>query len=63
MIGLGIMGTAMSANLLNSGHRVIGYDITLAARTRLADLGGRAVDTPAEVAAEAGVVITSLPSD
>ena len=31
MIGLGIMGSAMSANLVKSGFEVTGYD-TLAAR-------------------------------
>ena len=30
-IGLGIMGSAMSAHLLGAGHRVIGYDVSPAA--------------------------------
>jgi 6-phosphogluconate dehydrogenase (decarboxylating) len=33
LIGLGIMGSAMSANLMRAGYRVIGYDL-LARRLR-----------------------------
>jgi L-threonate 2-dehydrogenase len=62
VIGLGIMGSAISANLLDVGHTVVGYDLTLSARTSLVDLGGRAVGTVAMVATEAPVILTSLPS-
>jgi 3-hydroxyisobutyrate dehydrogenase-like beta-hydroxyacid dehydrogenase len=35
MIGLGIMGSAMSANLVKAGFAVSGYDPVPAARARL----------------------------
>ena len=62
MLGLGIMGSAMAANLLRAGYRVVGYDPVAACRRRLARLGGVAVRTPEEVAAAAPILITSLPS-
>ncbi|BEP14022.1 2-hydroxy-3-oxopropionate reductase [Acidothermaceae bacterium B102] len=62
VIGLGIMGSAISANLLEAGHSVVGYDLKPSARTSLTDLGGRAVSTAAAVATEADMILTSLPS-
>jgi len=41
MIGLGIMGSAMSANLLEAGFSVIGYDIVPELVETLVDKGGR----------------------
>ena len=60
IIGLGIMGSAMSANLVKAGFEVRGYDIVPARRAALRKAGGKpaksisSIDTP--------VVITSLPS-
>jgi len=60
VIGLGIMGSAMSANLLKNGVKVVGYDIVADARKALKRAGGipavsiSAITTP--------IVITSLPS-
>ena len=34
MIGLGIMGSAMAANLIRDGYSVIGYDVAAARRLR-----------------------------
>ncbi|UCH75779.1 MAG: NAD(P)-dependent oxidoreductase [Rhodospirillales bacterium] len=62
VIGLGIMGGAMSANLVEAGFRVAGYDIDGAACERLAAKGGEVVDSPGAVAKLADIVITSLPS-
>jgi len=61
-IGLGVMGSAMSAHLLEAGHQVIGYDVAPAARDAHAARGGIVAGSPAEVAASAGLVVTSLPS-
>jgi len=44
MIGLGIMGSAMSFNLGRAGFRVVGYDV-VAARVRVAALVGIAHHT------------------
>ena len=62
MIGLGIMGSAMAANLAKAGHRVIGYDVLAPRRRAHARAGGIAVRTAREVGERAAVVITSLPS-
>ena len=56
VIGLGIMGSAMAANLRRRGFAVHGYDV-LASRRR-----GFAEKSVAEVCERAPVVITSLPS-
>lgn len=61
-VGLGVMGSAMSSHLIGAGHRVIGYDVAGAARDAHAARGGVAASSPAEVAAAAGLVVTSLPS-
>lgn len=61
-VGLGVMGSAMSSHLIEAGHRVIGYDVAAAARDAHAARGGEVAESPAEVAASAGLVVTSLPS-
>jgi L-threonate 2-dehydrogenase len=62
MIGLGIMGSAMSKNLVEKGFSVVGYDVAEPAVVRFAGIGGQVADSVAEVAAEASILITSLPS-
>jgi 3-hydroxyisobutyrate dehydrogenase-like beta-hydroxyacid dehydrogenase len=62
MIGLGIMGSAMSKNLIAAGFSVIGYDVLPKAVAAFASLGGRAAISVAEVGSGADIVITSLPS-
>jgi 3-hydroxyisobutyrate dehydrogenase-like beta-hydroxyacid dehydrogenase len=62
MIGLGIMGSAMSANLLKAGLQVVGFDIMPDRVEALAALGGRGAASIAEVAGECKIIMTSLPS-
>ena len=62
MIGLGIMGSAMSKNLLEAGFQVIGYDISQPALAAFSARGGAAAHSVADVAAKADILITSLPS-
>lgn len=62
MIGLGIMGSAMSYNLGRAGFRVVGFDIVPRRRAELARLGGIAARGPRDVAARANIIVTSLPS-
>jgi 3-hydroxyisobutyrate dehydrogenase-like beta-hydroxyacid dehydrogenase len=62
MIGLGIMGSAMAANLLRAGFRVVGYDPLAACRARHRRAGGVVADNVEEVAAAASILISSLPS-
>jgi len=60
VIGLGVMGSAMAANLLKVGFTVEGYDIAPKARAALKRIGGRPVASISRI--KAPVVITSLPS-
>src|SRR5688500_13123213 len=60
VIGLGIMGSAMSANLIKAGFEVRGYDIVAARRAAFRKAGGKPVRSVSEARAE--IVITSLPS-
>jgi 3-hydroxyisobutyrate dehydrogenase-like beta-hydroxyacid dehydrogenase len=62
MVGLGIMGSAMAANLVRGGFEVIGYDPLPACRARLRKNGGVVAKSVEEVARSAGIIITSLPS-
>jgi len=62
MAGLGIMGSAMSANLVKAGFRVVGYDPMPTQRAVLKRAGGTPVANAGAVAKGADVVITSLPS-
>lgn len=62
LIGLGIMGSAMSRNLIAAGFAVVGFDVRPEAAAALAALGGRAAGSVAEVGEAAQVLITSLPS-
>jgi len=60
IVGLGVMGSAMAANLLKAGFAVEGYDIASKARAALRKAGGRSVSGVPKI--RAPVVITSLPS-
>jgi len=62
IVGLGIMGSAMAANLLQAGFKVIGYDPVAACRARHRKAGGMVAESAREVARSATIVITSLPS-
>jgi 3-hydroxyisobutyrate dehydrogenase-like beta-hydroxyacid dehydrogenase len=62
VIGLGIMGSAISANLVRAGFAVHGTDLVARRRTALERAGGHAHRSAREVAAEARVLLTSLPS-
>jgi len=61
VIGLGIMGSAIAANLVRAGFRVHGTDPVAARRRALARAGGRPLGSAAEVAAVARVLLLSLP--
>src|SRR5712691_10080910 len=62
MIGLGIMGSAMSANLMRAGFSVTGYDVLARRRREHQRAGGDAATSAGEVGRAAGVVVCSLPS-
>ena len=62
MVGLGIMGSAMAANLVRGGFEVVGYDPVPACRTRHRKNGGLVAKSTQEIAGLADIIITSLPS-
>jgi 3-hydroxyisobutyrate dehydrogenase len=61
-IGLGNMGAPMAANLVKSGHRVVGYDVNAAAVHALASAGVQPAESAAEAVRGADVVVTMLPA-
>jgi 3-hydroxyisobutyrate dehydrogenase-like beta-hydroxyacid dehydrogenase len=62
VIGLGIMGSAMAANLMRAGHPVIGYDVLATRRRAHRRAGGQAARACRDVGSHARLVICSLPS-
>ncbi|MDR3588963.1 MAG: NAD(P)-dependent oxidoreductase [Negativicutes bacterium] len=63
MIGLGIMGSAMAANLIKSGFAVIGTDVLAKGRDELASAGGTAVAGASEIGRRCRHIILALPSE
>jgi len=59
IVGLGVMGGAMARHIRSAGHDVVGFDTDPG---RAAGCGARLLASPEEVAAEAGVVLLSLPT-
>jgi 3-hydroxyisobutyrate dehydrogenase-like beta-hydroxyacid dehydrogenase len=62
VIGLGIMGGAISANLLQAGFSVAGVDVDETRVEALVALGGSAAVSPETLAHTASTIILSLPS-
>src|ERR1700722_5726997 len=62
IVGLGIMGSAIARNLVERGWRVIGFDIDAAKRTELAAANVIIAADVAEVARDAPLIMTSLPT-
>jgi 3-hydroxyisobutyrate dehydrogenase-like beta-hydroxyacid dehydrogenase len=62
MVGLGTMGGAMAANLVDAGFNVFGFDIEPARCGEFERRGGSPVATLHEIHRSADIAITSLPS-
>jgi len=62
VLGTGIMGSAMSRNLLSAGLRVAVWDRSQAATAPLAAAGAQVAASPGEAVRDARVVITMLPT-
>ena len=60
VIGLGLMGEVYARRLLDARIPVIGYDIDPSKRDRLAAIGGRSVDSIAELAKPAQCIIIAV---
>ncbi|MCY3757178.1 MAG: 2-hydroxy-3-oxopropionate reductase [Acidobacteria bacterium] len=59
-VGLGIMGKPMARNLIEAGYPLVVYNRTASKAAELVELGARQVESPREVGAGAGVVITMV---
>src|SRR2546421_8859391 len=62
IVGLGIMGGAIARNLVDRGWRVIGFDIDGTRRNELAQANVIIAANAGQVARDAPLVMTSLPS-
>ena len=60
IVGLGLMGEVYAKRLLDAGIPVVGLDIDPARRARLNEIGGRAVNSIAELAAPARCIIIAV---
>jgi len=63
VIGLGIMGLAMGANLVKSGFEVIGTDVLKECRDDFAKVGGTSVADTREIGKRCRHIILALPSE
>ncbi|MET8884245.1 2-hydroxy-3-oxopropionate reductase [Streptomyces rubiginosohelvolus] len=61
-IGLGIMGSPMSENLIKAGYSVTGYTLEQDKIDRLAAAGGTGASSIADAVKDADVVITMVPA-
>ncbi len=61
VLGLGIMGGPMAANLVRAGHDVVGYNRSPPKVDRLVEQGGRGAGSVGEAVSGAEVVLTMLP--
>ncbi len=62
VVGLGIMGGAFARNMAERGWTEIGFDLDATARANAKSAGVTVVESVGEVARQAPMVITSLPS-
>src|SRR5665213_1854069 len=62
IVGLGIMGSAIARNLVERGWKVVGYDIDAGKRAELAQAGVTIADGVDQVARDAAIIMTSLPT-
>jgi 3-hydroxyisobutyrate dehydrogenase-like beta-hydroxyacid dehydrogenase len=61
-IGVGRMGGHMSRRLIEAGHKVVVYDADARALQQATAKGASAAHSPADVASQVDVVMTSLPT-
>lgn len=60
--GVGIMGSAMSAHLIDRGYQVSGYDLSPARLAALQERGGSPVESLGQLVEASDVLISSLPT-
>ena len=62
IVGVGLLGGAVAGVLLRAGYRVVACDVVQERVAALIAQGGRSAGSPADVAAQAHVVFTVLPT-
>lgn len=62
IIGIGLLGSALTERLLAANHEVVGFDRDASHLARFVDLGGQPQASAAEVAAAATRILLSLPN-
>lgn len=62
MIGLGLMGSGMSANLISAGFELRGFDVDSDRRDDFAAAGGTVADSPADAVQGCWAALLSLPT-
>src|SRR5947207_3058759 len=62
-IGIGNMGSRMAKRLLDHGYQLLAYNRSREAAEALVKHGATVADSIAELAAEADVILSSLPND
>jgi len=60
IVGLGLMGEVYARRLLDAGIPVVGYDIDPARRTRLNEIGGKAVESIAALAKPSRAILVAV---
>jgi 3-hydroxyisobutyrate dehydrogenase len=60
-IGLGLMGSGISANIKKAGHEMVVHDLRRQAAEKICAAGAKWADSPREVAEATEIVFTSLP--
>jgi 3-hydroxyisobutyrate dehydrogenase-like beta-hydroxyacid dehydrogenase len=63
VLGIGIMGSAIAANLVQAGYTVLGYDPLAAARRALLRAGGTPTENPEDTIRASQFLVLCLPSD
>jgi 3-hydroxyisobutyrate dehydrogenase-like beta-hydroxyacid dehydrogenase len=61
-VGLGLMGSGMSRNLVSSGYSVVGYDLDATKVDALVKGGGQRAHSPADIPSRVDVIMLSLPN-
>ena len=61
-IGVGIMGEPMSKNLIDSGYKLLVYDINKEALNEVVEYGAKKGNSPKSVAENSDIIITMLPN-
>ena len=61
-IGVGIMGKPMSKNLIDSGYKLLVYDINKEALNEVVEYGAKKGNSPKSVAENSDIIITMLPN-